>query len=1023
RPIYRPGQTVYFKGILRADDDSVYSLPDVERVTVLINDPQGKELYKKQLSLNDMGSLNGELALDAEAALGTYYLELQEQDKEIYFSTSFRVAEYRAPEYQVSVTTDRDAYLGGETIDVNAESTYYFGGPVAEADVIWSVLSSDYFFNYRCPAGQSCPHYSWIDYDLDEEEAGPYYGSYGQLIDEGQAQTDDQGRVTFRVPADIAGEIRSQIFTLEVSVTDVNGQQVSNRNEAIVHKGEFYAGVAPQGYLAQVGHEKEVDLLTVDWNSEPVPGVELTVIWMEHNWYSVRRKAEDGGFYWDWTAEDVPVLTSTVTTGDDGRAVGSFTPEKAGSYRVRVIGYDSHENEVRSSAYFWAWGGGGFVTWRQESTNRIDLVADKEEYQVGDVAEILVPSPYSGTVQALVTVERGHVMETEVRELESNSEVLRLPITEAHVPNVFVSVLIVQGSEQAPDGLATFKMGLIKLPVSVAPKELNITLSPDKSMAEGEHYGPRQTATYDVLVTDAGGEPVQAELSLRLADLAVLALADETEPTLLEAFWRNRGLGVKTTTGLVVAMEALNRELEPRAKGGGGAEAGGLIRSRFADTAFWDPVVRTDEEGRAQVEVELPDNLTTWRMQARGITADTRVGRAETDILSTLDLLVRPVLPRFFVVGDRAEIATIVHNNTDADLEVQVNVSVQGLSLEGEAAHTVSVPAGDNVRVDWPVTVLPGEPGPDGLSQVGVRMWASAQTAAGQDLFDGREDSLPVYRYSTPEVVGTAGRLSEPGLRQEIVQLPRNLDASQGSLDIQIDGSLTAATRDALDYLDHYPYECVEQTVSRFLPNVVTWQVLDEMGLERPELRQNLAQMVGVALQRLYAQQHYDGGWGWWVNNDSNPYLTAYVLHGMLEAHRAGFSVDEEAMTRAADFLRDELPSVSSLKSHWQANRLAYELYVLAEHGTTFQEQPLRDLGLAIGLFEARHLLDRYGQATLALALALLEPDEPQRTQTLLDDLAGDAVLSATGAHWEEGAPDYWNMNTDVRTTAIVLWA
>ena len=127
-------------------------------------------------------------------------------------------------------------------------------------------------------------------------------------------------------------------------------------------------------------------------------------------------------------------------------------------------------------------------------------------------------------------------------------------------------------------------------------------------------------------------------------------------------------------------MEPFNRELAPEAKGGGGGEDEGLIRSRFADTAFWDPVVRTDEDGQAQVEVELPDNLTTWRMQARGITADTQVGRAEVDVLSTLDLLVRPVLPRFFVVGDRAEIATIVHNNTAEALEVQVNISVEGLA-------------------------------------------------------------------------------------------------------------------------------------------------------------------------------------------------------------------------------------------------------------------------------------------------------------------------------------------------------
>ncbi len=242
------------------------------------------------------------------------------------------------------------------------------------------------------------------------------------------------------------------------------------------------------------------------------------------------------------------------------------------------------------------------------------------------------------------------------------------------MPDIFVSVVIVQGSEQAPDGLASFKMGLIKLPVAVAAKELTITLTPDKDMAKGEHYGPRQTATYDVLVTDSAGKPVEAELSLRLADLAVLALADEPGPSLVEAFWRSRGLGVRTSMALVVAMEPFNRELKPGLKGGGGGEEGGLVRSRFADTAFWDPTVRTGKDGKAQVTVDLPDNLTTWRMQAKGITADTLVGQTNVDILSSLDLLVRAELPRFFVVGDKAQIGTIVHNNTKDKLAVQVNV-------------------------------------------------------------------------------------------------------------------------------------------------------------------------------------------------------------------------------------------------------------------------------------------------------------------------------------------------------------
>jgi uncharacterized protein YfaS (alpha-2-macroglobulin family) len=1012
RPIYRPGQTVYFKAILRDDDDARYSLPtEIEAIQVRIGDPQGKELYKEKLRLSDMGTLYDELLLAKGAPVGTYHIEMQDPAHDFYASTSFRVAEYKKPEFQVSVTTDREAYLGGDTVRVTSGGTYYFGGPVANADLHWSVLSSNYSFRYQCPQGQTCPWYSWSDFEWGRREDEQYYGAYGRLVAEGDTATDDRGQVTFRVPADISQENQSQLYTIEASVTDLNGQQVSNRTATVVHKGEFYAGVAPRGYLAPVGEEKQVDLLTVDWEGEPVSGVDLTVVFMEHRWYSVRRQAEDGGFYWDWTAEDIPVLTETVATDDEGQAVVTFTPKKAGSYKVRAIGRDSHENEIRSAAYFWVWGGREYVSWRQESNNRVELIADKEEYQVGDVAEILIPSPYTGTVQSLVTVERGHIIDMEVRELESNSEVLRVPIVEEHVPNVFVSVVIVQGSEPAPGGLATFKMGVVKLPVAVAAKELDITLTPDKDWEEGEHYGPRQTATYDVLVTDHEDKPVEAELSLRLADLAVLALADEPGPTLLETFWRNRGLAVRTSTPLVVSMERFNRELEPRAKGGGGGEAAGLVRTRFADTAFWDPIVRTGKDGRAQVTVQLPDNLTTWRMQARGITADTKVGRAEVDILSTLDLLVRPLLPRFFVVGDQAEIATVVHNNTGAAQEVQVAISAEGLVLEDGASRTVSVASRDNVKVVWPVKVLPG-------NEVRVRMWAKAG-----DLYDGREDALPVYRYSTPEVVATAGRLPEAGLRQEIVQLPRIFDPTQGELAVQLDGSLTAATQDALTYLEHYPYECVEQTVSRFLPNVVTWRALDEMGLERPALQQKLAEMVGVGLQRLYAQQHFDGGWGWWVTDKSDPYLTAYVLQGMLEARRAGFVVDKEVMNKVVGYLRDELPSVDRLDTHWQANRLAYQLYVLAEYNSTVDAPAKGELGLAVRLFEKRHLLSRYGQATLAMALGLLEPEEPQRLQTLLGDLVGDAVVSATGTHWEEAEHDYWNMNTDVRTTAIVIWA
>jgi len=1016
RPIYRPGQTVYFKGIVRADDDANYTIPaDLRELTVRVDDPEGKELYNEQLALSDMGTLFGELSLDEEAPLGTYYVQMQDPDRDFYASASFMLAEYRKPEFQVAVTTDRDAYLNGDTIHAVVEASYYFGGAVANAQVNWNVLSAEYGFRYQCPRGEKCPYYSWTDYDWERERGG--YGSYGRLIASGETVTDDQGRVVLDIPANIAEELTSRRFTIEANVTDINDQYVSNRTTTIVHKGEFYIGLAPQGRIAKAGEERGVDVLTVDWNSAPVAAGEMEVVFMEHRWYNVRQQAEDGNFYWTWVVEDIPIYTTTVTTGADGKATATFTPPSSGSYKIRAMGKDARGtagrsgNVIRSSTYVWVWGGGA-AYWRQESNNRIDLIIDKDSYAVGDVAEILIPSPYSGTVNALVTIERGHILETAVIELYSNSEVLRVPITGAHIPNIFVSVVIVQGSAQSPDALATFKMGTVLLPVSTEEKELAINLTPDHPIESGEYYHPRDTAIYDVLVTDHAGQPVETELSLRMADLAVLALADETGPTLLERFWSQRGLGVRTSAALAVAMEAHNRELAPEAKGGGGGNGDAFIRTNFADTAFWDPVVRTDEDGRARVEVKLPDNLTTWRMQARGITADTLVGRTDVDVLSTLDLLVRPVLPRFFVVGDRAEIATIVHNNTGAAVSAVVTLTVEGLEVAGATQQTVDIPAGDKVKVVWPVTVLPGD-------QVVVRMEARADA-----YYDGREDTLPVYRYSTPEIVGTAGRLAGPEVRQEIVQLPRDFDPTQGELTVQLDGSLTAATADALNYLEHYPYECVEQTVSRFLPNVLTYQALQEMNLAKPELKVQLTEQVGVALQRLYAQQKYDGGWGWWLSDDSNPYLTAYVLQGLLEVHRAGFTVDVDVIHKGAEFLRTSLVSVGDKTTHWQANRLAYQLYVLGEYVNLVRSaEKGGELGRAVQLFENRHLLDHYGRATLAVAFGLLDPEEKSRVDTLLSDLIGAAIYSATGTHWEEAAPDYWNMNTDIRTTGIVLWA
>lgn len=1005
RPIYRPGQTVYFKGIVREDDDAHYSLPPTDdTIYVSIRDPQDKTVFADHVPVSDMGTLDGAFELDEEAALGTYLVQANyTTDEEQQFGTSFQVAEYRKPEFQVTVETDHLEYVQGEEINVTAQATYFFGGPVAGAEVRYTVLSADYFFNY-----QGKGWWDFVNYDYSRGRGGGYYG---ERIAEGTGTTDAEGRFTFSLEADIAEQTTSQRFTLEVTVIDVNNQEVSSRAEAIVHKGLYYIGLRPERYVGQVGQEARVEVITVDWASAPSPNQELTVVFAEHKWYSVRKQAEDGRYYWESTVEDTPVFTTTVETDASGTAAVGFIPQAGGTYKVIASGRDERGNRIVSATYMWV-SGREYVSWRQENNDRIELIADKRQYQVGDTATILVPHPYQGRVKALFTVERGHIYQHWVQTLETNSEQIEIPITEDLIPNVFVSVVIVKGQDEA-NPLPGFKIGYVQLSIETREKELDITLTPDRP--SDEHYQPGDPVSYDVRVTDSAGNPVEAELALGLIDLAVLTLADRPGPDIAGQFWRERGLGVNTASGLTLSGNRISEELGEEVKGlggGGGGEEFGPVRRLFPDLAYWNPSLRTGKDGHATVNTELPDNLTTWRMDAWGVTADTLVGQANVDIVSTKDLLVRPVAPRFFVVGDRVELAAVIHNNTDQALEAEVAFEADGLQIGASANQQVDIPPDDKVEVTWPVTV-------EDVREVTLQFGAR-----GASLADAVEIKLPVYRYSTPEVVATAGQLEADGQRLEAVALPPSYDPTQGELSVHVDPSLAAGMVEGLDYVEHYPYECTEQTVSRFLPNVVTYRALKKLGLDQPgtsiELAKNLEEklpnLVSSGLQRLYNQQHYDGGWGWWVQDDSHPYLTAYVLLGLIEAQRADFAVDEGVVERAVDFLRGSLSRPQDLKQSWQANRQAFILYVLAEAGEG-------DLGRTTTLFDRRDMLDTFGKAHLAMALDLLEPGKPARVTTLLSDITSDAILSATGTHWEEAQVDYYAMNTDTRSTAIVLAA
>jgi hypothetical protein len=1058
RPIYRPGQTVYFKGVIRAEDDVSYTPPDpstgsgqgLGQVRVTVHDANYEEIYNQSLDIGEAGTFNGQLELGSGAALGNYSISVEFQNQG--FWASFHVAAYRPPEFEVMVDPGVDEILKGQDIKATVNVNYFFGGPVADAPVEWNVLAETYI--YKPPWGG---RYSftdsddpWICFDCwwyrREEPREP--------ILSGTGTTDAQGQLVIELSG---AELRENLpegsaeVIIEATATGRDNQVLSGRSSLIAHRGQWYVGLSPQRYVGEAGDDFPIDLIAVDWDGERLPGREIEVRFYRREWKNTFVENEVGGGTWETEAEDTLIDTLRVTTDELGEAVASFVPPQGGSYKVVAEDPDP-DSDVRSSVFVWV-SGAEYVSWRRENHDRINLISDQNSYQPGETAEILIPSPFAGPHWALVTVERGRIIRHEVVQITSNSQVYRLPIQDGDAPNIYVSVVLVKGqTADAPPfdklrtALADYKVGLLPLDVTPRAQTLNVSVNSDRPQAQ-----PGEEVTYVVQTTDADGNPVSAELSLDLVDKAVLSLLPRPSNAIKEAFYGRQGLSVQTASGLAISVNRLLQEIEedlgvggaaapqvmgtvevekvvekeiaiegkrayevPGAAPRAAAPPGVELREEFADTAYWNPVVTTDpDSGAAEVTVKLPDNLTTWVMRGVGLTGQgispLKVGEGTSEVVATLPLLIRPVAPRFFVVDDRAELAALLSNNTDAALETRVNLSAEGVSLQSDAEQTVTVPARGETKVTWDVTVQDVP-----QSQLIFAAVSDEYSDASKPrLTTGSGGSLLVFRYSAPDIVGTGGQLAAAGSRTEVIALPPRYDERQGELSIRLDPSLAAGMSDGLTYLEHFPYECTEQTVSRFLPNVLTYQALTELGIKDKELAAKLPGLVEQGLEKLYLQQHADGGWGWWVENESNPHLSAYVVFALLKARQAGFPVKPEVISNGESYLLGQVKETRQFESYRHANQQAFLLYVLAEDG----QAPGQALD---ALFKDREKLSHYGRAFLALSLGLQSQAET-RVDTLLSDINNAALLSATGAHWEEENYDWWAMNTDTRSTAVIL--
>jgi hypothetical protein len=969
RPVYRPGHTVNFKGILRQNPGAAYELPSAREVDVEIQDPENNPVYQRKLRVSANGTVHGQFELPESAPLGYYSLVIRAGAGEIakQAQAGFHVEEYKKPEYEVRVRPEVNRVVQGTPIRATIEARYYFGEPVINAKVTWVVHTSTYW--YPLYADEDEP-------DLRSEGEIADYDNVGEQLEEQSGTLDSEGRLTITIPTKVHESKLDLRYRIEARVTDAAGREISGRGNVLVTYGSFLVNAQPERYVYDAGRTARwmIEARDYDGNRVAVPA-KVTL----HRWVW-----QQGG------KQTSPVLAAkSIQTQANAAVPVEFSVLEAGSYYARVVALTPEGREVEDSGWVWVTGRG--FAWGQER-REVQIVPDRKSYQPGDTARVLVLTGMTNAT-VLVTTE-GSVLHTRrIVRAEDASFTVDVPILREYAPNFYVNVAFLHDNQMFE--------GSKRISVPPSEHQLQVELFPSK-----KEFKPGENATYILTAIDNLGRPVAgAEFSLGVVDEAIYAIRPEAARDILNFFYGSIYNRVGTSSSLSYYFTGESGKRAMELAGGGIAQRRALgqikperlveprIRKAFPDTAYWVADLTTDSSGRATARFAFPDALTTWRATSRGVTRDTKVGSAVERTIVRKNLLVRLAVPRFFTEGDEVTLSVLVHNYLASDKHARVSLAVEGVEiLEGET-RDVLVPNKGEAKLDWRVRVKPGRE---------VKVLGKALT---DEESDGMELTLPILPFGVKQVVSRAGFIADARADQEAeVVFPQHISPHSRVLEVSVAPSIAGALFGALEYLTAFPYGCTEQTMSSFLPNIVVARALKELNVQSNVNETALKKKIQEGFDRLRDFQHEDGGWGWWKSDESHTFMTAYVLAGLSQAERAGYKIPPDDLLRAQAWLRAafdrEKRALSDLR--------AYVAYALALSGE-------RSSAVFDAVWERRSDMSPYGRALLGLAL---DEAGDKRAAEIAAQLEREAKTSEAEAWWESERDDLLGFYGDTSTEA-----
>lgn len=864
--IYKAGDTVQYKIYVRDEKNRSFTQPPSATYQLKVVDPSSRVVHQRDgIRLSEFGAFDGEFLIPKNGSVGYYRFQLTSDFAKLDLNPlRVLVSDFTPSPFRVTTELNGKLFGPGETVTVSTQAKLHAGGPYSRADTRITATVEPRAFKTDDPAVR--------DFEFDVVDKEEQERQRVQIIFQGSGKLDNDGNLETRFAVPELPVYYGRL-TAESSVRDERGKSVANRSEAACYARDRFIGLLQSDWVLEEGKPTKISFIVVDQLGNPAPGTPVRISVEKLETKAARVKEAGDTYPTQYTHEWITVETHDAQSGTEP-GIFEFIPKQSGT--VRIVGEVSDTKGRVQKTVLRRWiSGKSRVLWELTEGNLLNIYPEKEEYRVGDTARIFVQNPYPGA-KALITVERYGTIDRWVKTLGQSSEILDIPVLPDYLPGFYVSVLVMSPRVDKPLGPGgedlgkpVFRMGYARLEVKDEFKEIQVQCKSDKDV-----YKPRETVRLDFEAKPKNpvqGQPAPpVELAVAVLDEAVFDLLGQKRLAFdpYQGFYKLDDLDLVNYN---LIMQLVGREKLEK-KGASPAAAAGFdlsMRSVFKFVSYWNPSLRVNEEGKASVQFQLPDNLTGWRVLVMAVTPDDRMGLGEATFKVNQSTEIRPVMPNQVREGDSFSAGFSIMNRTAETRNIEVRIQAEGPI----STDPGSTPASSQVLAAEPFkryTVrLP-------LKAAGSGAIAFTVQAGDDRDKDATQHVLQVSPIVSREVSAAYGTI-QGGLASQQILFPDNARPGSTLLDLNIAPSVVGSLDGAFDYMKNYPHECWEQKISRavlagMLPNLAPY-------LPKTFSWQNSTAAADKILATAAEFQAPNGGMAFYLPRDEyvSPFLSAFT--------------------------------------------------------------------------------------------------------------------------------------------------